>query len=133
MTVVLLTCSYRDHEFIRVGYYVNNDYADPELSVCLFLVGFCILSRPTAGFSSHAPPILGSRENPPAVPDVSLLVRNILAAKPRVTRYQVCWWVLFCCFSNLVWLTRRVASGPVGWAADGGAAGGDAVGYGCQR
>lgn len=31
VTVVLLTCSYRKQEFIRVGYYVNNDYSDPEL------------------------------------------------------------------------------------------------------
>lgn len=29
VTVVLLTCSYRGHEFIRVGYYVNNEYSDP--------------------------------------------------------------------------------------------------------
>jgi len=31
VTVVLLTCSYRQQEFIRVGYYVNNEYIDPEL------------------------------------------------------------------------------------------------------
>ncbi len=31
VTVVLLTCGYRSQEFIRVGYYVNNEYADPEL------------------------------------------------------------------------------------------------------
>lgn len=30
VTVVLLTCSYRQQEFIRVGYYVNNEYVDPE-------------------------------------------------------------------------------------------------------
>ena len=28
--MVLLTCSYRTKEFIRVGYYVNNEYNDPE-------------------------------------------------------------------------------------------------------
>ena len=33
VTVVLLTCSYRAQEFVRVGYYVNNDYSDPELKV----------------------------------------------------------------------------------------------------
>lgn len=26
VTVILLTCSYRESEFIRIGYYVNNDY-----------------------------------------------------------------------------------------------------------
>ena len=31
VTVVLLTCSYMSKEFIRVGYYVNNDYVDTEL------------------------------------------------------------------------------------------------------
>lgn len=31
MTVILLTCSYKGAEFIRVGYYVNTDYGDPEM------------------------------------------------------------------------------------------------------
>lgn len=31
VTVVLLTCAYRRQEFIRVGYYVNNEYMDQEL------------------------------------------------------------------------------------------------------
>jgi len=31
VTVVLLTCAYRQQEFIRVGYYVNNEYIDPEI------------------------------------------------------------------------------------------------------
>ena len=33
VTVLLLTCSYLNHEFIRIGYYVNNEYRiehDPE-------------------------------------------------------------------------------------------------------
>ncbi|TMW62959.1 hypothetical protein Poli38472_005577 [Pythium oligandrum] len=62
VTVVLVTCSYRGREFVRVGYYVNNDYADP------FLL-----------------------ENPPARVDVSKLQRNILADKPRVTRFPIDW------------------------------------------
>ena len=41
VTVVLLTCSYNDKEFIRIGYYVNNEYEDEE-----------------------------SRENPPATPAI---------------------------------------------------------------
>merc|ERR1712129_529465 len=28
VTVVLLTCSYRDEEFIRIGYYVHNEYEE---------------------------------------------------------------------------------------------------------
>eukprot|EP00054_Salpingoeca_dolichothecata_P015044 m.85883 g.85883 ORF g.85883 m.85883 type:complete len:219 (+) comp21293_c0_seq2:100-756(+) len=62
VTIVLLTCSYKEQEFIRVGYYVNTDYADP-----------------------------GLRENPPPVPIVDALWRNILAAKPRVTRFPIMW------------------------------------------
>ncbi|GAB5031933.1 Hypothetical protein NocV09_00701960 [Nannochloropsis oceanica] len=62
VTVILITCSYREQEFVRVGYYVNNEYAeafDPE--------------------------------NPPRPVDLGKLVRNILADKPRVTRFPVDW------------------------------------------
>lgn len=31
VTVLLLTCTYRRQEFIRVGYYVNNEYPSLEL------------------------------------------------------------------------------------------------------
>lgn len=62
VTVVLVTCSYRSREFVRVGYYVNNDYADP------FLL-----------------------ENPPSRVDITKLQRNILADKPRVTRFPIDW------------------------------------------
>lgn len=62
VTVVLVTCSYRGREFVRVGYYVNNDYADP------FLL-----------------------ENPPSRVDITKLQRNILADKPRVTRFPIDW------------------------------------------
>lgn len=62
VTVVLLTCSYRGKEFIRVGYYVNNEYADPEL-----------------------------KENPPSTPHFDRLQRNILATNPRVTRFKIDW------------------------------------------
>ncbi|GCB64164.1 hypothetical protein scyTo_0009775, partial [Scyliorhinus torazame] len=62
VTVVLITCTYRDQEFIRVGYYVNNEYTDPEL-----------------------------KENPPMKPDYAKLQRNILASNPRVTRFHINW------------------------------------------
>jgi len=62
VTVVLLTCSYRSKEFVRIGYYVNNEYSDPEM-----------------------------RETPPAVPQYDKLVRNILATQPRVTRFKIEW------------------------------------------
>uniref|UniRef100_A0A0A1WUH1 Histone chaperone asf1 n=1 Tax=Zeugodacus cucurbitae TaxID=28588 RepID=A0A0A1WUH1_ZEUCU len=62
VTIVLLTCSYRGQEFVRVGYFINNDYADPEM-----------------------------RENPPPKPLFDKLTRNILATKPRITRFKINW------------------------------------------
>ncbi len=62
VTVVLVTCSYNEKEFIRVGYYVNNSYSDPELV-----------------------------NNPPSPPRTDLMHREILAQKPRVTRFPINW------------------------------------------
>lgn len=62
VTVILLSCSYAGREFVRVGYYVNNEYDSEEL-----------------------------RENPPAKVQVEQVVRNILAEKPRVTRFNIVW------------------------------------------
>lgn len=58
----MLTCSYRGHEFVRVGYFINNEYIDPEL-----------------------------RENPPTQPQFDKVQRNILGDKPRVTRFKINW------------------------------------------
>lgn len=63
VTIILISCSYRKQEFVRVGYFVNNDYTDPAL-----------------------------RENPPSKPIVEQLTRNILATKPRVTRFKINWY-----------------------------------------
>jgi len=62
VTIVLLTCSYRGQEFVRVGYFINNDYSDQEL-----------------------------RENQPAKPLFDKMTRNILATRPRVTRFKINW------------------------------------------
>lgn len=62
VTIVLLTCSYRGQEFVRVGYFINNEYSDPEM-----------------------------RENPPPKPQFDKVMRNILASKPRVTRFKINW------------------------------------------
>jgi len=62
VTAVILTCGFRDREFVRVGYYVNNDYTDPEM-----------------------------RENPPPVPQYDKLQRDIFATKPIVTRFKIDW------------------------------------------
>ncbi|KAJ0667831.1 putative histone chaperone ASF1 [Helianthus annuus] len=60
VTVLLLTCSYLGQEFVRVGYYVNNDYEDEHL-----------------------------REEPPQKVLIDKVQRNILADKPRVTKFPI--------------------------------------------
>ncbi|KAF9153599.1 Histone chaperone asf1 [Linnemannia schmuckeri] len=62
VTVILITCSYQDKEFVRIGYYVNNDYLEQEL-----------------------------RENPPEQIAYDKLFRSILAEMPRVTRFPINW------------------------------------------
>jgi histone chaperone ASF1 len=63
VTVILLSCSYEDREFVRVGYYVNNEYTDEALAL-----------------------------EPPAKPVVEKVQRQILAEKPRVTRFAIKWY-----------------------------------------
>ncbi|XP_051144476.1 probable histone chaperone ASF1A [Andrographis paniculata] len=60
VTVLLLTCSYQGQEFVRVGYYINNDYEDEKL-----------------------------REEPPQKVLLDKVQRNILADKPRVTKFPI--------------------------------------------
>ena len=71
VTVVLVTCSYKEREFVRVGYYVNNEYHDP-----------------------NAPPTLTEGEEPPPLPNpvpLEHIQRQILADKPRVTKFPISW------------------------------------------
>jgi len=62
VTVVLLTCSYKEQEFIRIGYYVHNEYSEP---------------------------IDPKDDKVTIVPQK--IMRNILADKPRVTRFGIAW------------------------------------------
>lgn len=62
VTVILLTCSYDGREFVRVGYYVNNEYDNEELAT-----------------------------DPPSKPIIERIRRNVLAEKPRVTRFAIKW------------------------------------------
>jgi len=62
VTVLILTASYRDKEFVRVGYYVNTEYEDEP-----------------------------RRLEPPAIVDFTGLIRNVLVEKPRVTRFNNPW------------------------------------------
>jgi len=63
VTVILVTCSYRQMEFLKVGYYVNNEYAEE----------------------------FDEETGPPKPLDLTKVVRTILADKPRVTKFQIHW------------------------------------------
>eukprot|EP00978_Attheya_sp_CCMP212_P018116 scaffold49216_cov48-Attheya_sp.AAC.1 len=72
VTVVLVTCSYKEREFVRVGYYVNNECPGQE-------------QDSAAAPGQEDPP-------PPRHPlDISQIVRTILADRPRVTRFPIPW------------------------------------------
>ena len=61
-TVILITCAYLGQDFIQIGYYVNNEYDDPEL-----------------------------QENLPEKPILEKIYRNILASDPRVKKFKIVW------------------------------------------
>lgn len=61
VTVVLITCSYLEQEFIRIGYYVRTEYNEEGV------------------------------EELPDPFDVAKLYRNMLTDEPRVTRFAVNW------------------------------------------
>jgi histone chaperone ASF1 len=65
VTVVLVTCSYKEREFVRVGYYVNNEY--------------------TGEYDEEVGPPKGKNL------DLRLVQRQILADKPRVTKFPINW------------------------------------------
>lgn len=62
VTLILLTCSYKGQEFIRIGYYVSNQYVDEELI-----------------------------QKPPEHPILSKLQRTIDAKNPRVKKFTISW------------------------------------------
>lgn len=61
VAALILTGSYRDQEFVRVGYYQNTEYDNEEM-----------------------------KETPPPKIIFERLVRDI-SSKPRVTRFQIKW------------------------------------------
>ncbi|KAJ1605325.1 putative ASF1 anti-silencing function 1 like protein [Cryptosporidium canis] len=62
MAVILILGSYRNEEFIRIGYYVHNVYMDPLLE-----------------------------DNPPDIPILDKLQRIVLSESPRLTRFNISW------------------------------------------
>ena len=62
VAAILLCCSYNEQEFFRCGYYLNITYDNEEMNI-----------------------------NMPEKIDVSHLMRNLLAEKPRIVRYEIDW------------------------------------------
>jgi histone chaperone ASF1 len=62
VTVILLSCSYLNQKFVQIGYFVNNEYAEPF-----------------------------EPENYPNPVEIQKLYRNMLANEPRVTRFPIDW------------------------------------------
>ena len=62
VAALILTGSYNDQEFVRVGYYQNTEYDNEEM-----------------------------KEDPPSPIAFDRLVRD-LSDKPRVTRFNIKWW-----------------------------------------
>lgn len=62
LNMIILTCSYRDQEFVRVGYLINSNYNEQKL-----------------------------RDNPPKKPQFEKLTRKVFESKQRITRFKINW------------------------------------------
>lgn len=89
VTVVLVTCSYKEREFVRVGYYVNNEYHDPDAPIVP------PASTTTTNDSTTNPGDMEEEEQRPiTLPNpipLERIQRQILADKPRVTKFPISW------------------------------------------
>lgn len=78
VSVILLTASYDDREFVRVGFYSNNEYTNPELREKYDKLLSEGTDEERAAWKFEG------------VKNVEIQ-RNILTAKPRVTRFNIKW------------------------------------------
>jgi len=96
VTVVLVTCSYREREFVRVGYYVNNEYHNPNAPVVTENTTTPSPQLNSDG-STPTPAVEGTPTEvipPSAIPNpvpLEHIQRQILADKPRVTKFPISW------------------------------------------
>mmetsp|Transcript_31052 Transcript_31052/g.35374 ORF Transcript_31052/g.35374 Transcript_31052/m.35374 type:complete len:210 (+) Transcript_31052:128-757(+) len=81
VTVVLITCSYHDHEFVRIGYYINNNEPGNETEEERLLMNSDDEDDEDRNMFET------SRQHI----DLSRVTRTILADKPRVTRFSIAW------------------------------------------
>lgn len=81
-TVILIVCLYRGQEFVRVGYYVNNTIGLPNLSEPIAYPNE-VIEEENSQLNAKTP-----EEQEIVIEEVW---RNILADKPRVTRFPIKW------------------------------------------
>jgi len=110
VTVVLITCSYREKEFVRIGYYVNNEYyhaspLDYQRQATQAASHHAAAASQAQASGLPPPPPLALAEGPqPAseeeiaamlesgqIIDPAHVYRNVMSDKPRVTRFQIDW------------------------------------------
>ncbi|BAM79650.1 similar to anti-silencing factor [Cyanidioschyzon merolae strain 10D] len=84
VTIVLVTCSYRGQEFIRVGYYLCNEYPPEVLKEAASSVKQRLVQ---AGMSEAEAEAQAAATVEISPPQWDKLLRNILAEQPRVTRF----------------------------------------------
>lgn len=94
VTVVLVTCSYREREFVRIGYYVNNmmEGYNPEEEEA---VGSDENDSNNNNKDDATPgdaraPAPKPKKTKPKI-EISKVTRQILADKPRVTKFPIPW------------------------------------------
>lgn len=91
----MVTCFYRNQEFIRIGYYVNNELCDENVSAASNMTSKTDDDNMEVDEDHmELAPDEDSNSRPVELSknaDVAKIRRNILAAKPRVTRYIINW------------------------------------------
>ena len=105
VTVVLVTCSYKEREFVRVGYYVNNEYHDPTAPPPAPPAILPVPVEQKPQLNEDGTPVMNIDGTPamepvipitppPSIPNpvpLEHIQRQILADKPRVTKFPISW------------------------------------------
>lgn len=88
VTVVLIACSYQNHEFVRIGYYVNNEHEE-QIQQQQQLLPF----QDENGNDNNDDMAIQMSSTMDRY-DSSRIIRTTLADKPRVTRFSIPWYTL---------------------------------------
>ena len=87
----MLTCSYREKEFIRIGYYVNIEYPQAEGAAARAAAAGAQEDETAMEEEEDEDAAAEPEQILPAGYTIADVTRNILAEKPRVTRFPIDW------------------------------------------